>query len=72
MEGRFDSYRTTLGKSGGIKTRFFTAWDELQQSRKNGYNKTIILIVAVLIFLFLWMIDFDLSIFTGQEFILTN
>lgn len=63
MEGRFDAHRKTLTYGGGIKKRFSTAWDELQESKKNGYNKTIIIIAGVLIFLFLWLIDFDLSIF---------
>ncbi|RMB63990.1 riboflavin synthase subunit beta [Dokdonia sinensis] len=63
MEGRFDSYRSTLSSAGGLKKRFTTAWDELQESKKGGYNKTIILISAILILLFLWLIDFDLSIF---------
>ncbi len=63
MEGRFDGYRSTLSSNGGLKKRFTTAWDELQESKKGGYNITIIIIAAVLILLFLWMIDFDLSIF---------
>ena len=65
MEGKFDEYRSTLNVSRGIKAKFSTAWDELQQSRKNGYNRTIIFLILLFIFLFLWIIDFDLSIFSG-------
>ncbi len=64
IEGKFDEYRTTLNVSRGLKGKFHTAWDEFQESRKNGYNKTILIIVAILVFIFLWIIDFDLSIFS--------
>ncbi|WP_299685622.1 riboflavin synthase subunit beta [uncultured Dokdonia sp.] len=65
MEGKFDEYRSTLNVSRGLKGKLQTAWDELQESRKNGYNRTIIFLVLLFIFLFLWIIDFDLSIFSG-------
>lgn len=63
IEGRFDEHRKTLTYGGGLKNRITTAWDELQENRKGGYNRTIMIIVAILVLLFLWMIDFDLSIF---------
>ncbi|WP_298347827.1 riboflavin synthase subunit beta [uncultured Dokdonia sp.] len=65
MEGRFDEHRKTLTYNKGLKKKFTTAWDELQENRKGGYNRTIFFIVLILIFLFLWIIDFDLSIFTN-------
>lgn len=68
IEGRFDDQRKTLTTGGGLKTRFLTAWDELQESRKGGYNRTIIFIFLVLLLLFLWVIDFDLSIFTTPSY----
>ncbi len=72
MGGKFDEFRTTLNPARGLKGKFSTAWDELQASRKNGYNRTILLIIAILIFLFLWIIDFDLSIFSGAKIIDVN
>lgn len=68
IEGRFDEHRKTLSSSGGLKKRFLTAWDELQESRKGSYNRTIVFVVLFLIFLFLWIIDFDLSIFGLSSF----
>jgi len=68
MEGRFDGYRSTLSTPKGLKGKFVTAWDEFNTSRANGYNKTIILIVLIFVLIFLWIIDFDLSIFTKTSF----
>jgi len=67
MEGKFDDYRTTLNTPRGLKAKIYTAWDELQESRKNGYNRTILILILVLIFIFLWIIVFDLSIFSGTK-----
>lgn len=68
IEGRFDEHRKTLTYGGNLKKRFTTAWDELQENRKGGYNRTIALVFIILVFLFLWIIDFDLSIFTTSSF----
>lgn len=47
---------------------FGNHWREARvasRTRSNrGLNKTIIYIIIILVFLFLWFIDFDLSIFT--------
>lgn len=69
MGNRFDAHRTTIGSTGGVKSRFRTAWDDLQASRGRGANKTIVLVIAILVLLFLWIIDFDLSIFEGSKII---
>lgn len=69
---RFDTYRTTVGNTGGVKKRLSTAWDDLQASRGRGINKIIILIIIILTVLFLFIIDFDLSIFKGSKIIDLN
>jgi len=69
MGNRFDAYRTTIGSTGGVKKRLSTAWDDLQSSRGRGVNKMILIIMAVLILAFLYIIDFDLSIFEGAKII---
>lgn len=47
---------------------FGNHWRDARKSgrtRSNrGLNRTILLIIAILVFLFLWLIDFDLSIFS--------
>lgn len=67
IQGKFDEHRSTLNTPRGLKGKFLTAWDEFNESRNKGYNKTIVSIVLLLVFLFLWIIDFDLSIFTKNS-----
>lgn len=64
---KFDQFRTTVGKNKGIKDKFSSAYDELKDIRQTGVNKTILLIVGILVLLFLWFIDFDLSIFLPKD-----
>tara|TARA_R100000149_G_C5773992_1_gene73085 strand:+ start:211 stop:492 length:282 start_codon:yes stop_codon:yes gene_type:complete len=63
IKHKFDEYRTTVGGNSGLKSKLNTAWEDLRQSKDRRANRTIILIVAILIFIFLYIIDFDLSIF---------
>jgi len=60
---KFDEFRTTTGKNKGLKTKFITAWDELKESRGKGVNKTLVTIIVILTLVFLYIIDFELSIF---------
>lgn len=60
---RFDEFRSTVGDNKGLKSRFKAAMAEFKNSEGRGVNKTILLIVAVLVLVFLYIIDFDLSIF---------
>jgi len=62
IEHKLDQFRKTTGKSKGIKGKFSDAFDELKNPDKT-VNKTTIYIALVLIFVFLYIIDFDLSIF---------
>ena len=60
---KFDEFRTTVGDNKGLKSRFKKAIAEFKNSEGRSINKTILVIVAVLVFAFLYIIDFDLSIF---------
>ena len=60
---KFDSFRKTIGKSKGIKSRFNDAMEELKEPDETGSKKTILIIAGVLLLIFLFIIDFDLSIF---------
>lgn len=62
IKHKFDEFRTTVGKRN-LKQKFNDAVDELKKSESRGTNKTILIIVAILVFIFLYFIDFDLSIF---------
>ncbi|RCS27127.1 riboflavin synthase subunit beta [Polaribacter sp. WD7] len=66
IEHKLDQFRKTVGRKKGIKTKFVDAFDELKDMRANGVNKTILIIIALLVLLFLFIIDFDLSIFTKK------
>ncbi|KAF9658287.1 riboflavin synthase subunit beta [Tenacibaculum sp. ZH5_bin.1] len=62
IKQKFDEYRTTVGKRKSLKGKFNAAFDEFKES---GYklNKTIVIIALVLTLIFLFIIDFDLTIF---------
>ncbi|MFD0992327.1 riboflavin synthase subunit beta [Tenacibaculum geojense] len=63
---KFDEFRTTVGKRKNIKQKFDAAFDDFKDS---GYrlNKTIVIIALILTFIFLYIIDFDLTIFTSKN-----
>lgn len=62
MEHKFDEFRTTVGTEKGIKGKFTNAFEELKNSDVSS-NKILFMIVGVLVFIFLYIIDFDVSIF---------
>lgn len=64
MEHKFDKFRHTVGSNKGLKGNFSQAITELKESRSKGANRVILLLIAVFVLLFLWIIDFDLSIFS--------
>jgi len=59
---KLDMYYETYNKND-----FSNQWRQERLDKRNRgnfeLNKTVLIIVAVLVFLFLWLIDFDLSIF---------
>lgn len=63
IDHKFDQFRTTVGKDQGIKSKFKSAYEEFKNSEDKSSYKTILIIVAILVFIFLYIIDFDLSIF---------
>ncbi len=60
---KLDAYNESYNKND-----FGSHWHEARISRRNrgngGLNLTILIIAAVLALVFLWIIDFDLSIFS--------
>ncbi|CAM1349749.1 riboflavin synthase subunit beta [Tenacibaculum crassostreae] len=66
VKHKFDEYRTTVGKRKNLKGKFNAALDDLKES---GYkfNKTIVIIALLLTLAFLFIIDFDLSIFFSKK-----
>jgi hypothetical protein len=66
MEPMFNGYRKTVGNQGGLKAKFFAAIDDFKSQSDARSNRTVLVIMGVLILLFLIIIDFDLSIFKPQ------
>ncbi|TCI90690.1 riboflavin synthase subunit beta [Tenacibaculum sp. M341] len=67
VKHKFDEFRTTVGKRKSIKDKLNTALNEFSSSKNGGFNKTIVIIAAILTFIFLYLIDFDLSIFLRKN-----
>lgn len=63
FEQRFDKYRKSTLDNKGVVTKFKTAWSELRESSDQRATRLTLLIVAILVLIFLFIIDFDLSIF---------
>lgn len=61
IKHKFDDYRKTIGRTS-IKGKFENAWDDYKNSDQS-VNRRVLIIAGVLIFIFLLIIGFDLSIF---------
>ncbi len=63
IEHKFDKFRTTVGSKSGLKSKFTTVLEELKTSSDKRSNKVVLLIFSIFILIFLFIIEFDLSIF---------
>lgn len=81
IKHKFDQFRNSSGNSKGIKEKISSAISELKgnhseveyqdtifqiETPKNNSNKIILFTIVVLIIIFLFIIDFDLSIFLKE------
>lgn len=66
MKHKFDEYRNTVGDNSGLKTKFKNAFNDLKNSRNHKTNRRILIIAGILLLVFLFIIDFDLSIFFSK------
>ena len=64
VKGRFDEFRTTTG--GGLKGKFNRAMADYKQGSDRETRTRLRWVLLILLLLFFWIIDFDLSIFTGN------
>ncbi len=65
IKQKFDDYRGSLGGKG-LKAKFFNALNESKSSKDKGFNKITLIVIFTLILIFLFIIDFDLSIFLNN------
>lgn len=64
LKHKFDDFRVTAGSNIGIKKKFNNAIEDYKyNSDRTGANRRVLLIIGVLVLVFLFIIDFDLSIF---------
>lgn len=67
LKHKFDEYRTTVNPAKGLKGKFNAAMNDYKNNNDESVNKRVLLIVGILIFIFLLIIGFDLSIFFPQS-----
>jgi hypothetical protein len=63
IEHKFDKYRSTVGENQSLKGKFKTAWGELRETSDKNTRLRLLVLIGVLLFVFLLIIGFDLSIF---------
>jgi len=63
MKHKFDEFRVTVGSDSGLKTKFFKALGDFRANQNKEANKRVLIIVGILLLIFLFIIDFDFSIF---------
>ena len=68
LKHKFDEFRVTARNDKGLKTKLNNALDDYKNNHdRSGANRRIMIIVGVLILAFLFIIDFDLSIFFSNR-----
>lgn len=66
IEYKFDQFRTTVDNPRGIKGKFKNAMADIRREGDHNMRIRMIVIIAVLVLIFFYIIDFDLSIFFGK------
>lgn len=65
LKHKFDDFRVTIGDNKGLKNKLGNAVDDYKYNGdETGASRRIFYIVTALIVIFLFIIDFDLSIFS--------
>lgn len=67
IKHKFDDFRTTVGGNSGLKSKLNNALNDYKYNSDKTANKRVLIIIAVLVFLFLIIIGFDLSIFFSNS-----
>ncbi len=66
FQNKFNKYREATNAID-----FGSQWKEARESSRHRGNReintTVLVIIAILVLIFLWFIDFDLSIFTNPQ-----
>lgn len=62
IKHKFDEHRSTI-ETGGLKRRFNAAMNDYKAGTDATVKRRLYIIISILLLIFLWLIDFDLSIF---------
>lgn len=63
IEPKFDQFRSTLHNQRGLKNKISNVLEDSRRKGDRNVKIRLVIIFAVLILIFLYIIDFDLSIF---------
>ncbi len=64
IEHKLDRYRSTAHTTRGLKGKINNVLDDVKNKADRNLKIRLGIIIAILVFIFLYIIDFDLSIFT--------
>ncbi|SDH88754.1 riboflavin synthase subunit beta [Winogradskyella thalassocola] len=67
LKHKFDEHRTTVSPAKGIKGKIDAAISDYKYNPDENVSKRVIIIIAILVLLFLFIIGFDLSIFLPKS-----
>lgn len=63
---KFDDSRSTVDEAKGLKAKFVHAIQDFKQNRDSRANRLVLIFATILALIFLYVIDFDLSIFKNN------
>jgi len=63
VEHKFDHFRSTVGNQRGLKNKITNVVEDVHRKGDLHVKRRMLVIVGLLILVFLYIIDFDLSIF---------
>nr|WP_273566513.1 riboflavin synthase subunit beta [Maribacter sp. Hal144] len=66
LEHKFDEFRTTVDAPRGLKGKFGNAMSDMRREGDRNLKIRMLIILAVLILIVLYVLDFDLSIFFSK------
>jgi hypothetical protein len=67
IQHKLDQFRTTADGPGGLKTRWHRAMGDMRQQGDRYQQYRFWIILAILILIVLYILDFDLSVFLNNE-----
>lgn len=66
IEYKFDQFRSTVGSQRGLKNKVRKAMADAKREGDRNMRIRLLVITSILVFIFLYIIDFDISIIFGS------